>query len=255
MPAVGGDGKFAESDINIVENLGQKIPRGLTFSDGHGGRVSLDTLLDQGKPVIVTMGYFRCFQLCNLVHEGLVKGLKAAKLELGRDFLGAAVSVDPQEDSKAAASNEGRLHQALMSARPLQWPFLFPTAGNDANARTLAKAVGFKYKYDEASKQFAHAAVAFVLSPEGKIARYLYGVEFTPQNLRLAVVEASEGRVGTALDRVLLTCFKYDPMTQRYTPYAVGFVRIGAGLSAAALATLLIVLWRRELQMRRRRIA
>jgi hypothetical protein len=102
-------------------------------------------------------------------------------------------------------------------------------------------------------KQFAHAAVAFVLTPEGKISRYLYGVTFKPRDLRFALVEASGGRVGTTLDRVLLTCFKYDPMTQTYTPFVFGFVRIGALLSFAALAGLLAVLWRREWLMKKAR--
>jgi protein SCO1 len=138
------------------------------------------------------------------------------------------------------------------------WPFLMPDplvagAAADAQAARLADAIGFRYKYDDKSKQFAHAAVAFVLTPEGKISRYLYGVTFKPRDLRFALVEASGGRVGTTLDRVLLTCFKYDPMTQTYTPFVFGFVRIGALLSFAALAGLLAVLWRREWLMKKAR--
>jgi protein SCO1/2 len=255
LPAVGGEGQFAEADINVIENLGQKIPRGLAFVDGHGQRVALDGLLDRDKPVLVTLGYYRCIQLCNLVHEGLAKAIKASGLKLGRDFLGVAVSVDPKEEAKTAATNEGRLHRALGSSSPETWPFLLPAGGDDAAARALSAAIGFKYKYDEKSKQFAHAAVAVLLTPEGKIARYLYGVDFAPRDMRMAVVESGGGRVGTTLDRVLLTCFKYDPMTQRYTPYAVGFVRIGAGLSGLALLALLAILWRREIQLRRSRRA
>jgi protein SCO1/2 len=253
IPSLGAEGQFAESDINVIENLGQSVPRGLDFADGHGNRVGLDGLLGQGKPLLVTMGYYRCIQLCNLVHEGLVKGLKESGLRLGRDYLGLAVSVDPNEDSKAAATNEGRLHRALDSSRFAEWPFLFPRGGDDTAAKRLAESVGFKYRYDDKSRQFAHAAVAFVLTPEGKISRYLYGVDFRPRDLRFAIVEAGGGRVGTTLDRILLTCFKYDAMTQKYTPYAVAFVRIGAGASFVALAGLLAVLWRREWQLRRSR--
>jgi protein SCO1 len=252
---IGGEGQFADSDINVIENLGDRIPSGLAFVNGHGKEVRVDGLLGQGKPIVVTMGYYRCPQLCNLVHEGLAKGLRAANLELGKDFLGLAVSVDPNEDPKSAVTNERRLLRALQHERPESWPFLMPADGSDEGARALAEAVGFKYKYDEQSKQFAHAAVAFVLTPEGKISRYLYGVDFPARDLRLAMVEASDGRVGTAFDRVLLTCFKYDPMVQRYTPYVFGFVRIGALLSFVALAILLAVLWRREIIVRRRRAA
>jgi protein SCO1/2 len=255
LPAVGGDGKFLDSDINVIENLGEAIPAGLTFVDGHGKPASVDSLLHQGKPVLVTLGYYRCPQLCTLVQSGLSKGVKAAGLVPGRDFLGLAVSVDPNEDPKSAVTNQRQLLRSLQHEREADWPFLMPAAGSDAAVKKLAESVGFKYKYDAPSKQFAHAAVAFVLTPEGKISRYLYGVEFAARDLRLAVVEASGGRVGTTLDRVLLTCFKYDPMTQRYTPFAFGFVRIGALLSFAALATLLAVLWRREFVMRKRRAA
>jgi protein SCO1/2 len=255
LPQVGGQAKFADSDINVIENLGQTLPAGLAFIDGHGKTVLVDSLLGQSKPVLVTLGYYRCPLLCNLVHQGLAKGLKAAGLLPGRDFLGLAVSVDPSEDPKSAVTNQRQLLRALDNSAPESWPFLMPAPGAEAQGmvKKLADAVGFRYKYDEKSKQFAHAAVAFVLTPEGKISRYLYGVDFSARDLRLAFVEASGGRVGTTLDRVLLTCFKYDPMTQRYTPYVFGFVRIGALLSAGALATLLIVLWRKEWLMRRAR--
>jgi protein SCO1/2 len=262
-----GEGRFSDSDINIIENLGQNLPRGLMFQDGRGQPVKLDDLLGADKPLLITMGYYRCPLLCNLVHEGLAKGLKAAGLQPGRDFQGAAVSVDPQEEPKTAMTNQRRLLRALASqdadgkqaAGKLvddgHWPFLMPAPGHEKEVERLAEAVGFRYKYDPKSRQFAHAAVAFVLTPQGKISRYLYGVDFKPRDLRFSLVEASGGRVGTTLDRVLLTCFKYDPMTQRYTPYAFGFVRIGALLSAAALAVLLAVLWRREWINRRRRLA
>jgi protein SCO1/2 len=135
------------------------------------------------------------------------------------------------------------------------WPFLLPAPGHEKDVERLAESVGFRYKYDPKSRQFAHSAVVVVLTPAGKVSRYLYDVKYKPRDLRFALVEASGGRVGTTLDRVLLTCFKYDPMTQGYTPYAFGFVRIGALLSAAALATLLAILWRREWLNRRRRPA
>jgi protein SCO1 len=262
---------FSDSDITVIENLGQRVPRGLSFVDGHGARVSVDSLLGQGKPLLVTLGYYRCPQLCTLVHTGLAKGLKEAGLVLGKDFLGLSVSVDPKEDPKSAVTHQRQLLRALAqdgdqakqavnedSGATGKWPFLMPdplVAGvaADAQAARLADVVGFRYKYDDKSKQFAHAAVAFVLTPEGTISRYLYGVSFKPRDLRFALVEAGGGRVGTTLDRVLMTCFKYDPMTQTYTPFVFGFVRIGALLSFAALAGLLAVLWRREWLMKKAR--
>jgi protein SCO1 len=254
LPAVGGEGPAAAANIDTIENLGQRVPRALGFVDGHGRKVALDALLNQGKPVLLTLGYYRCPMLCNLVHEGLVKAVRASGLVLGRDFQGLAVSIDPKEDPKSAATNEGRLLRAL--ERPGQqrdWPFVIDPTADTSAVRALADSVGFRYKYDEKSKQFAHAAVAVVLTSAGVVSRYIYGVDFAARDLRFAMVEASGGRVGTTLDRVLLTCFKYDPMVQRYTPYAFGFMRIGALASFAALSTLLAVLWRRELTMRRRK--
>lgn len=255
----GGEGNVKSQDIEPVENLGQSVPRSLPFVDGHGKATSLNAVLGQGKPVLVTIGYYKCPMLCNLVHEGLAKSLKKAGMLLGRDFLGFSVSVDPKEDPKSANTNQGRLLRSIGVEQPELWPFALvpPTAAGEGNAdgqtgpaKELSASLGFRYVYDKESKQFAHAAVAFVLTPEGKISRYLYGVDFDPRDLKFALVEAGGGRVGTTLDRVLLSCFKYDPMTHKYTPFAFGFVRIGAFLSFAALASLLALLWRKELHIR-----
>jgi protein SCO1/2 len=249
-------GPVSQADIDIIENIGQRVPAGLVFTDGHGGKVALDEVLARGKPVLLTLGYFHCPMLCNLVHEGLAKAIKEAKLALGQDFNGLAVSIDPNEDPKSANTNQARLMRFLMHDQRNDWPFVMGTAATGEKApHTLAQAVGFRYKYDPSSKLFAHSALAVVLTPRGIISRYMYDVKYSARDLRLAIVEGGEGRVGTALDRVLLACFKYDPMAQRYTPYAVAFVRIGAMLSFIALFSLLAVLWRRELVMRRRRTA
>ena len=164
-----------------------------------------------------------------------------------------SISIDPNEDPKAAAEVQQRILNALDPAlRPKDWPFLMGTA---AASGALAKAIGFRYKYDEGSKQFAHSAVAFVLTPEGRVSRYLYGVDVLPRDFRLAMVEAGGGRVGTSFDRVLMSCFRYDPIARRYAPFIMGFMRVGAGLVFVALASLLTVLWRKELQMKKRRAA
>jgi protein SCO1/2 len=277
LPNIGNRklGPISENDIDIIEKLGDRVPQNLNFIDGHGTSVALSEVLGRGKPVLVTMGYYHCPMLCNLVHEGLVKAIRASKLELGKDLLGFSVSIDPQEDAKSANTNQGRLLRALDHQDSSDWPFVMgtvvgptnppgpgagggksePPARDTSAVESLARAIGFRYKFDPQSKQFAHAAVAFLLTPEGTVARYLYGVDFSARDFRLAVVEASGGRVGTSLDRVLQFCFKYDPMTQRYTPFAMAFVRIGAGLSCLALMGLLATLWRRELLMRRRRLA
>jgi protein SCO1/2 len=243
----------ALQDIDVVEHLGDRVPAGLAFSDGAGTAISLDSFLYQGKPLLVTLGYHRCPMLCSLVLDGLVKTMKGAGLTLGKDFTAVSISIDPNEDPKAAAELQRRILNAVDPAlRARDWPFLMGTA--EASG-ALAKAVGFRYKYDETSKQFAHAAVAFVLTPEGKVSRYLYGVDTRSRDFRMAMVEAGGGRVGTSFDKVLLTCYRYDPISRRYAPFVMGFMRIGASLVFFALVGLLTVLWRKEIAMKKQRRA
>jgi protein SCO1/2 len=244
----------ALQDIDVIEHLGDRVPSGLKFTDPDGKTVSLDALTAQDKPVLVTLGYHRCPMLCSLVLDGLGKALKASGLVLGKDLLAVDVSIDPSEDVKLATGVQKRVVDAL-GAKPSDWPFWVSTGDAGVAARKLADAVGFRYKYDEQSKQFAHDAVAFLLAPGGIVARYIYGVEPSPRDFRLAVVEAGDGRVGTSIDKMILSCYKYDPVTRRYAPFVFGFMRIGAGLVFLALVGLLSVLWRKELQMRNRRAA
>jgi protein SCO1/2 len=249
----------ALQDIDVIEHLGERVPTSLGFSDGAGRATSLESLLHQGKPVLVTLGYHRCPMLCGLVLDGLVKAMKESGLVLGKDVLAVDISIDPTEDLKLTADTQKRVvdlvgrakDPALMDAASI-WPFWVSKADGGAAARALADAVGFRYKYDETSKQYAHEAVAFVLTPEGSIARYLYGVDYPTRDFRMAVVEAGGGRVGTSFDKVVMSCYRYDPVTRRYGPFVFGFVRIGALLVFFALASLLTVLWRKEIQMKKR---
>ena len=246
----------ALQDIDVIEHLGERVPAGLSFTDEAGRPVALGSLLGRGKPVLVTLGYHRCPMLCGLVLDGLVKASRASGLVVGKDYLAVDVSIDPAEDAKLLASTQRRvLELAGNGAAVADWPFWRSSTDGGTAARTLADAVGFRYKYDPESKQFAHDAVAFVLSPEGVIARYLYGVDYPARDFRMAVVEAGGGRVGTSLDKVVLSCYRYDPATRRYAPFVMGFMRIGALTVLFALAGLLTVLWRKEIAMRKRATA
>lgn len=183
-----------------------------------------------------------------------------SSLGLGKDYIAVDISIDPGEDTKLLQQNQHRvLEQAGQGlGKPLTreaWPFWLSSADGGAAARTLADAVGFRYKYDPTSKQFAHDAVAFVLTPDGVIPRYLYGVDYPARDFRMALVEAGAGKVGTSLDKVILSCYRYDPVTRRYGPFVFGFMRIGAGLVFLALAGLMTVLWRKEFAMRKRQVA
>ena len=246
----------ALQDIDVIEHLGERVPAGLTFSDEAGRPVKLESLFNRGKPVLVTLGYHRCPMLCGLVLDGIVKAKAASGLGLGKDLLAVDISIDPAEDAKLLTATQRRVVELAGSgATTADWPFWTSTTDGGAAARALADAVGFRYKYDPDSKQFAHDAVAFVLTPEGVISRYLYGVNYPARDFRMAIVEASGGRVGTSFDKVILSCYRYDPATRRYAPFVMGFMRIGGLTVFLALAGLLTVLWRKEFQMRKKRVA
>jgi protein SCO1/2 len=241
----------AVKGVDVLERLGDQLPESTHFVDSEGRPFRLADVLHQGKPVILTLVYYRCPALCSLVLSGLTRSLRGVDLKLGEDYRVLTVSIDPTETPRMAAESK-RGHMQAMGVDPLTQGWTFAT-GSEEEIHTLASAVGFQYTYDEPSKQYAHAAAIFVLSPDGKISRYLYGIDFPTRDMRMALVEAGKGKVGTALDRVLLTCFKYDSTTRRFEPYVLGFVRIGASLVFVALATLLSVLWRQELKMRKQR--
>jgi protein SCO1 len=241
----------AVKGVDVLERLGDRVPEAGRFVDSEGRPFRLADVLHQGKPVILTLVYYRCPALCSLVLSGLTRSLRGLDLKLGEDYRVVSLSIDPTETSRMAAESK-RGHMQAMGIDPLTPAWTFGT-GSEEEIHPLAQAVGFQYTYDESSKQYAHAAAIFVLSPDGKISRYLYGIDFPTRDMRMALVEAGQGKVGTALDRVLLTCFKYDATTRRFEPYVLGFIRIGASLVFVALATLLTVLWRQELKMKKQR--
>jgi len=241
----------ALQDIDVIEHLGDRVNGSLAFSDGASGPVRLDSLLGRGKPVLVTLGYHRCPMLCGLVLDGLVKAARASGLKVGKDFYAVDVSIDPAEDAKLLEQTQKRVLSLAGSDNTADWPFWSSVSDGGEAARKLADAVGFRYKFDPTSKQFAHDAVAFVLTPEGVVARYLYGVDYPARDFRMAIVEAGGGRVGTSFDKVLMSCYRYDPAKRRYAPFVMGFMRIGAGTCFLALVGLLAVLWRKELAMKR----
>lgn len=241
----------AVKGVDVLERLGDKVPESAQFVDSEGTPFRLADVLHQDKPVILTLVYYRCPALCSLVLSGLTRSLRDVGLNLGADYRVVTLSIDPTETPRMAAESK-RGHMQALGVDPLTPAWTFGT-GNEEGIHSLAGALGFQYTYDEASKQYAHAAAIFVLSPDGRISRYLYGIDFPARDMRMALVEAGKGKVGTAIDRVLLTCFKYDPTTRRFEPFVMSFIRIGAGLAFVALATLLAVLWRQESKMKKRR--
>jgi protein SCO1/2 len=237
----------ALSAVDVEEKLGAAVPGELAYRDDRGHAVRLADYLGQGRPVLLTLVYYRCPMLCDLVLQSLVKALVPLGWRPGREFQGLTVSIDPHDRPGGAALKQKNVLQALDSAEARAgWPFL---VGEQAAITRLADAVGFRYAHDPASDQFAHPAVAMVLSPDGRVSRYLYGVAFQPLDVRLALTEAGQGRVGSVVNRILLTCFRYDPATRRYGVLVASVVKGGAALvllTAAVLMTALIRLDRRR---------
>ena len=236
--------------VEIVEQLNAKVPLQASFLDQDGKPVRLGDFLGKGKPVVLALVYYECPMLCGLILGGMARGMKETGLELGRDYTALSISFDPRERAAQAFVRQKHYLQSFDKAdRKDVWPFL---VGQEKESRSVADAVGFHYKFDEATKQYAHGAAIIVLTPDGRVSRYLYGVEFPGRDLRLALVEAADGKVGTSFDRFLLTCYRYDPVARKYVPYAMGVVRAGALLVLFGLASVLFVFWRREAKGARR---
>lgn len=233
-------------DADVVEKLGESIPHDLVLTTEEGEAVRLGDLLDGRRPVVLTLGYFRCEQLCSVVLRGQMEALKASALSLGEDYVSITVSIAPEEDAALARARRAHWLEALGRPEAVDsWRFL---TGQEASLRALADSVGFVYARDPASGVYLHPAVVVVLAPDGRISRYLYGVRFPARDVRLAVVEAAGGRVGTSFDRVLLTCFTWDPATRSYQLFVSRFLKTGGLVVLACVGAFLGAMWRKELR-------
>jgi protein SCO1/2 len=236
--------------IDVIEHLDAKLPLDLELVDESGNAVKLGDYFSDERPVLLTLAYYRCPMLCGLVLSGVVESLSGVDLEPGRDFEILTVSIDPTDTpEKAAAKKQTTLGRYERDGASEGWHFL---TGREENVRRLADTLGFGYRWVEERDEFAHPAVVFVATPDGRVARYLYGVQYDPRTMRLSLVEASEGKIGSSLDRFLLYCYHYDPEAGRYSPVAMNVMRVGGGLTLAVLAATLYLLWRRDLRRRRR---
>lgn len=222
--------------VGVDEKLGQQIDLSLTFIAENGYPVPLQTFFDGKKPVILTLVYYDCPMLCNLILNGLVQGLRDIPWEPGRDFEIVSISFDPRETF--ALAQKKRLLYLNSYGKERGWHFLVDHQGN---VKKLAEQVGFHYRWDEKREQFAHPSVIMVLMPDGRVARYLYGIEFKPMDLRLALTEASQFHWSKTVDRILLFCYHYDPKEGSYVLFAYNLMR------AAGLLTVIVlgfILWR-----------
>ncbi len=230
--------------VGVTEHLNVQIPLELPFVDSSGRPVTLAEMFDGEHPVILTLNYSNCPMLCSLQLNGLFDGLKAMRWNLGKEFRMLTVSIDPKElPERAQLTKQKYLKLYRRGGSESGWHVL---TGKEEHIRRLADVVGFGYVYLPEQNQYAHAAVSIVCTPTGRVARYLYGIRYDPQTLRLALVEASEGKVGSSVDRFLLFCFHYDADKGRYAPAAFRLMQIGAALTTILVGGLLLVFWRRD---------
>ncbi len=245
MPAValaqGGKPNPAEG-VAFEQRMGEQVPLDARFIDEQGVEVRLGQFFTAGQPVVLVMSYYECPMLCSFVREGVLAALQQVPLTAGQDFQVVNISIDPLETPMMAANVKTLTLQRY--ARPgaeQGWHFL---TGSEEQIRRVADAIGFKYYYDETIDQYAHAAGFVVLTPQGKTARYFFGIEFNVSDLRLGLVEASSGKVGNVIDQILLLCYQYNPVTGKYTPAIMTILRIAGVLTVIGIITLIVTLSR-----------
>lgn len=233
--------------VRIEQNLGRPLPRDLLFRDEAGRDVRLGDYFGK-RPVILTPVYYRCPMLCNIVLEGVVNALRELRFNPGEEFEVITVSFDPAETPQDAAGKKGKyLRRYARPGAEQGWHFL---TGDARSVSTLMRTLGFHYEWDEQIKQWAHGTTIVVATPEGRIARYFFGIQYPPRDLRLGLVEASGGKIGSVVDQLLLLCYHYDPATGKYSGYAMNAVRIGGGATVAAIVGFILVMLRREKRSR-----
>ena len=228
-------------NVGIEQHLNDQIPPDLVFRDDAGRAVRLGDYFGK-KPLILNLVYYQCPMLCGEVLSGLESALRVLKFDVGREFDVLTVSFDPKETTEMAAAKKAEFLKRYGRPGAAEgWHFL---TGSQSSITALTKAAGFDYEYDPKTGQFAHATAIMVLTPEGRIAQYYYGVEFAPKDLRLGLIQASQNKIGSIVDQVLLYCYHYNPDTGKYSAMIGRVLKISAGATMLMLGTFLIVMFR-----------
>lgn len=235
----------ALSEVGIDQKLNEQLPLDLIFHDDHGAPVKLGDYFGK-KPVVLALVYYQCPMLCNQVLNGMVTAFKVMSFRAGEEFDVVTVSFDPRESSSLAAAKKDTyvnyLPEAKRSAATNGWHFL---TGDEASIKRLTDAVGFRYRFDEATNQFAHASAIYVATPQGKLARYFYGIEYAPRDLRLGLIEAAENKIGSPMDQLMLYCYHYDPATGKYGAVVINIMRLAGIVTLISIVALLLALRQR----------
>ena len=237
----------------IVDKLGARVPLDVALVDDLGRTTTLADAMrgaapivgdDRALPVLLTLGYYECPMLCSMVLKGALDALKQVSLEPGRDFRIVSVSIDPRDTPKIAAMKRATYLKDYGRDIPDDaWRFFTATADE---SKRLADAVGFGYRFDEASQQYAHGAGLFFLSPDGVLTRTIWGLTYAPLDVKLALMDAAQGKVGTVVDRILLSCFRYSTTDHKYNVYVWGLLRIAAALTVLVVGGTIFTFWRRD---------
>jgi protein SCO1 len=234
-------------EIAFDQKLGAQLPLDLPFTDDTGKAVRLGDYFGQ-KPVLMLLTYYNCTMLCPLLLDGLVRALRPVSFDVGKQFTVLTVSINPRETPSIAASRKELYVQRY--GRPgadRGWHFL--TGKADAIA-ALTQTIGFRFVYDKKKDEYAHASGIVIFTPEGKAARYLFGVEFSPRDTRLALIEAANGTIGNSVDQLLLYCYHYDPLTGKYGVIIMNVLRLAGSATVFALASFMLVMFRRDRRTR-----
>ncbi len=237
--------------VGVKEHLGDTLPLSTieVIDSASGEKRALSTYFESGKPVLLNLVYYECPMLCTMVLNGVNEGLKKLAWSVGREFNVVTISINPNDTpAMAKAKKENYLKDYAKSGHDLElaragWSFL---TAEEVQVRGLASKLGFEYKYDEIQKQYAHSAVTFVLTSKGLISRYLYGITYEPKNLKLALLEASQGKIGSVFDRLLMFCYHYEPLARGYSLQAMKVMQLGAMLFMAMVSGYLLVFWTRQ---------
>jgi protein SCO1 len=229
--------------VGFDQRLNEQVPLDLEFTDDMGNVVKLQDYFGQ-KPVILVLAYYKCPMLCTLVLNGLTQAMRELPFTIGKEFNVVTVSFNPRETPELAAEKKKNYVRSYGRSGAIEgWHFL---TGKEDAIEKLTQAVGFRYVYDAKQDQYIHTSGIIILTPQGKISRYFYGIGFPARDLRLGLVEASADKIGTPTDQILLYCFHYDPATGKYTTSILNFVRLGGGMTIVALVGMVWFLFRFE---------
>jgi protein SCO1/2 len=232
------------TQVGIDQRLGQQVPLDLKFKDETGQDVTLGKYFNQKRPVLLALVYYDCPMLCTQVLNGMTSALGVLKFTAGKEFDVLAVSFDPRETPEiAAAKKKTYVERYRRPGSEQAWHFL---TGSQESITELTKTVGFRYAWDEKTQQFAHASALMLITPDGRLTQYYYGIEYSPKDMRLGMIEASQEKIGNVTDQLILFCYHYDPMTGKYGAIAMNFVRAGGVLTLLVLITFMVVSIRRE---------